>query len=61
MRQEDLTTDTDRHGDQLPPIRPGPIMLFIVAIVVVAGAVVVNSAAISSFMIFFGIKTAQGL
>ena len=61
MHQENLTTDTDRHGDQFPPSRPGPMMFLIATVVIIAGAVIANSAAVSNFINFPQIKIAFGL
>jgi hypothetical protein len=48
-------------GDEYPPSRPGPMTFLIGAIVIVAGAVVVNWAAVSAYIHLPQIKSGLGL
>jgi hypothetical protein len=52
MPRENLTTDTDRHGDEFPPSRPGPITFLIAAVAIAGGALIMNWEAASSFIHF---------
>jgi hypothetical protein len=48
-------------GDEYPPRRPGPMTFLLGAIVIVAGAVVVNWQAVSAFIHLPQIKSGLGL
>jgi hypothetical protein len=48
-------------GDAYPPSRPGPMTFLLGAIVIVAGAVLVNWQAVSTFIHLSQIKSGLGL
>ena len=61
MTEEKLVVETKRYGDQYPPSRPGRLTYLIGAAVIAGGVIIVNWAAISSFLHLPQIRTSLGL